>query len=1370
MKRLERYRLIEPLCAGTTGRVWSAETPEGEVVVLKVGHERSLAGALAYEALLAALVHSPHMPALRGLGLVKLDEVACAACPDDRGVPALALAPASGTTVATSRGTLDIARRVARGVGAALADLHELGLAHGDVKPANIVADDRAAMLIDWGSVSGATNTSVRGATPRYLGRNDRSLGDARERDLLALGIVLAELIDPKVRRASEPLEAARRIPQKNVLSEIAAALLAPLPGARPSIRWVLRKLESADAPHTSDSEDADARKRLVRAAYLKLRRFELGASEVSPAAARWLHDAVAVAAAARAMCEGAEASVPALLETRPSTRLEPLDAERRLRWLVSMVGPSASSWGDALVGHDEANLIAAFERLATVHAPHAWTLPSLLAALRGEKLATSEDPRGAPLSYTLVGELARATTQVPPDATALSTIERFADELPESLVLHAADGLRLSGELGRALRLATGRAAGTPLLAEILRRLGDREGARTAATQALATGQADGGRAKAVLGRLALDADELAETERFVATPCTAQEFEVAALLAHKRGNPTQAEHLARQGSALAQTEEHRARLAATRAYVTHPNSPVAARDLFGAAANHAARAGAVLEEATYRTGEAAACVDLGELDKAEAAAQRAILLFEDVLSQPQLAARAWLSRAAAWTSVDATAEALAAAQEALRRTAHDLRARSYSRLAACDALPVGDPRARELVLAEVASFRTPIDDDGLHARARVLQHAPELLEDAAAIDSRAASCGAHAQLEWWRARAERCLLAPTFDAPAAHTTVTALAALVDAAAPIAAHGKAMLAGRRLARALEDPVLTSRFEAARLRLAERLSAGSPEAISRTLDVCAWLGDRSITELAPTTQVQALELQHLVRALGEREDLDSLLGRVLDLMLLWTSAERGLLLVPSKTGELRPRASRHLSRRELAADQILVSQSLASRALQQGAPVVAVDAMNELSDAHASVHALELRSVLVVPLFARGEVVGVVYLDDRFRKGAFGPKELAWATTVAPIAAIAIADARKQAALTRALKRTERAMAVAERTLARRESALAVAQAELASRRPRSRAKHRYPEIIGESDAIQRLLKLVDRVADSDVPVLIHGESGTGKELVARAIHRHGSRASRPFVSENCAALPETLLESALFGHVPGAFTGATRLHVGLLEAAHGGTLFLDEIGEMSLAMQTKLLRVLEDGVVRPLGSERTRRVDVRVLAATHRDLGALVESGDFREDLLYRLDVIRLELPALRDRADDIPLLVKHFLEKHAPGRSVVLSTDARSALNRHPWPGNIRQLENELRRALLLCDERIEFPHLSISGNAAPRNGEHPLTLRARIDALEADLVTDALARTRGNQTKAAALLGLSRFGLHKLIKRLGLRVASH
>jgi transcriptional regulator with PAS, ATPase and Fis domain len=295
------------------------------------------------------------------------------------------------------------------------------------------------------------------------------------------------------------------------------------------------------------------------------------------------------------------------------------------------------------------------------------------------------------------------------------------------------------------------------------------------------------------------------------------------------------------------------------------------------------------------------------------------------------------------------------------------------------------------------------------------------------------------------------------------------------------------------------------------------------------------------------------------------------------------------------------------------------------------------------------------------------------------------------------------------------------------------------------------------------------LFRLLDRVTDTALPVVIYGESGTGKELVARAIHHNGPRRDRPFVSESCAAIPETLLEAALFGHVRGAFTGADAERRGLFEVAHGGTLFLDEVGEMSPAMQAKLLRVLQSGEFRRLGGERSLKVDVRLLTASNRDLQRLVEEGKFREDLFYRLNVVRVALPPLRERRDDIPLLVEHFLAKHAKANHKKPPKLERAALYKlvgYRWPGNVRELENEILRAAALGGEVITVADLSAQVAAgdpeAAFDSPDDLGLKKRVERLERTLLREALARSNGNQSQAARLLGLSRFGLQKKLRR--------
>lgn len=299
--------------------------------------------------------------------------------------------------------------------------------------------------------------------------------------------------------------------------------------------------------------------------------------------------------------------------------------------------------------------------------------------------------------------------------------------------------------------------------------------------------------------------------------------------------------------------------------------------------------------------------------------------------------------------------------------------------------------------------------------------------------------------------------------------------------------------------------------------------------------------------------------------------------------------------------------------------------------------------------------------------------------------------------------------------------------------------------------------------IISRSAAMEEALRQARLVADSESNVLIQSESGTGKELLARALHRASRRASGPFVAVNCSAIPESLLESELFGHSKGSFTGATQSRKGLFESADGGTLFMDEVGDMPLAFQAKLLRVLQDGEVRPVGANRTLPVDVRVVSATHRDLEQAVETGDFRADLFYRLNVVRLDLPPLRERRDDIPLLVRHFLSRvnERNGRHIEgFAPDAMEALMAASWPGNVRQLQNVVEQAAALSTTEIVPASLVQRALRADPSGVLPLA-EAR-DRFEREYLEALLQITAGNVSSAARLAGRNRTEFYKLLKR--------
>ena len=481
----------------------------------------------------------------------------------------------------------------------------------------------------------------------------------------------------------------------------------------------------------------------------------------------------------------------------------------------------------------------------------------------------------------------------------------------------------------------------------------------------------------------------------------------------------------------------------------------------------------------------------------------------------------------------------------------------------------------------------------------------------------------------------------------------------------------------------------------------------------------------------------------LLTALTDPHDL---LERILEVATRIVPADRALLFqLDPLSGDLHLAAGIGLE--EASLDDALDISRGALREAAAGRRVITLDAQaDEALRQRRSIAQFGIRSILCAPLTLLGEPLGVIYVDSRRGGPLFDTADLEFLELFARQAALAIDFSRRLGSLqddTRRLK--------------------------LEIDGPLERFG-----ILGRSPAVRRLWELIERLAPYPTPVLIHGESGTGKELVARALHHQGSRPSGPFLAENCAALPETLLESELFGHARGAFTGADRDHRGLFEQAHGGTLLLDEIAEMSPTLQARLLRVLQDGEIRPLGSEERRRVEVRVVAATNRSPDEALERGQLREDLYYRLAGARIELPPLRERREDIPLLFTAFAERAAlRDQAPPPRLDARlwKPLLAYDWPGNVRELQNEAERLTLLCRNAggIGIEDLERFGCAAlsPLPGWGDWEDRVdRLETTEKTAIQRALRAAAGNRDRAARALGISRATLFRKIRRLDLQ----
>jgi len=511
------------------------------------------------------------------------------------------------------------------------------------------------------------------------------------------------------------------------------------------------------------------------------------------------------------------------------------------------------------------------------------------------------------------------------------------------------------------------------------------------------------------------------------------------------------------------------------------------------------------------------------------------------------------------------------------------------------------------------------------------------------------------------------------------------------------------------------------------------------------------------------------KLVEINRRLTAQLGLGKLLELIMDSVLELIEAERGFLILVEDDGLSIP-VARNIDRESIRSPRMKISRSIAEEVTTTGEPLITVDARRDSRlDRFASVQDLKLRSVLCIPLRMKDETIGTLYVDNRFREGAFREEDLALMQAFADQAAIAIENARQSEKLEERSAKIRQLAEELENRLDRQAARMEAMQAELAGRALSAEGK--YPEIIGRSIPMREVYALMERVIASDVPVLIEGESGTGKELVARAIHFNGPRKDKRFLSENCSAIPETLLESELFGYEKGAFTGAAERKIGLLEIADGGTMLLDEIGDMSPGMQAKLLRVIQEGEIRRVGGQETIKVDVRVISATHQKLEELVRTGRFRQDLYWRLNVVKISLPPLRERREDIPALAEHFCKVFSSetGHDVRIGQEAMRILMAYDWPGNVRELENEIRKAAVLGEGDIEPTDLSprileAVGGRRWHAASHAVSgkLKNALEGFEKEYLARTLRECGGNRAEAARRLGIGRRTLYDKLAR--------
>jgi len=514
-----------------------------------------------------------------------------------------------------------------------------------------------------------------------------------------------------------------------------------------------------------------------------------------------------------------------------------------------------------------------------------------------------------------------------------------------------------------------------------------------------------------------------------------------------------------------------------------------------------------------------------------------------------------------------------------------------------------------------------------------------------------------------------------------------------------------------------------------------------------------------------------------LRRLASERDLSKLLTVITDGAVSLSGAERGFVLLVDEHGALETRTIRG-AESHLGEQAASFSRSIAETVLIDGEPVITVDAARDARvQDYMSVHRLMLKSVACLPIESRGRIWGVLYLEHRSASGRFAGTDLSLLRAYADQAAIAIETSEligriemQKEHLERANQALRDANELLEQRLLGQTEALQRSRKEIAELQTATGEGERWG-IIGASEGMRRVYEVLDRVSAREVPVALTGESGTGKEIVARAIHRGSPRSEMPYVSLHCGAIPEGLLESELFGHIAGAFTGAMHARDGVFRQADRGTLFMDEIADMPPRMQLDLLRVLQERCVRPIGADDDQAVDVRVITASKRPLRELVEEGTLREDLYYRLAVVEIALPPLRERRSDIPLLCDHFLERVAEARAERKKRLSRAALQRlsaHNFPGNVRELEHLLVNATLFAaGDTIEADELSIDTDMLVQSSSAGASDYRNFKDTERGQILATLHAHGWNRAKAARALGIARRTFYRRLKEHGIEL---